>query len=333
MEEPIGALSPARMSPAERAVETRVLLTIDTELTWRPGPDWSNWEAAYRRCYEAAGVGVQYQLRILARYALKACFFVDPMPACVFGIEPIRRMVAPILAAGQEVQLHLHPQWLGAHDGRIGIDRQLARQDEAAQRDLIARARDLLVEAGAPAPIAFRAGNFSASDATLRALAGLGIRYDSSHNGHQHPWPSAIDLPADQITPIFHQGVVEVPVSLIADGRGSRHLQICAVSRGELRAAIEVAGSLGLPIVNIVSHSFELANRAGTAPNRIHVRRFEDLCAWLSRERRRFPTSYFSELGELPLGMPATMLPNTGFRRVGRLIEQIWSNQVEERTS
>ena len=318
---------------ADHRAETRILLTIDTELTWRPGPDWARWEPAYRRSYEAAGVGVRFQLRVLAQYALKACFFIDPMPACVYGIEPIRRMVEPILEAGQEVQLHLHPLWVGAHDGQTGSERQLARYSGPAQRDLIARARDLLMEAGVPDPIAFRAGNYSANDDTLRALADLGFRFDSSHNGHQHPWPSAIGLPGDHITPIVHQGVVEIPVTLIAEGRGSRHLQICAVSLGELKAAIEHAGASGQPVVNIVSHSFELANRAGTAPNKVHVKRFEDLCAFLSKERKRFPTAFFSDLDDLPLDAVAQMLPKAGFRRVGRLIEQIWSNQIEERSS
>lgn len=327
------AISPSSVPQTEPAPETNVLLTIDTELTWRPGPDWMDWEAAYERSYEAAGVGVRYQLRVLAQYALKACFFVDPMPACVFGLDPIRRMIDPILEAGQEVQLHLHPLWVGARDGQTRSERQLARYDAQAQRDLIARARDLLVEAGAPEPIAFRAGNYSANDDTLRALAALGFRFDSSHNGHQHPWPSAIGLPRDQITPIDHHGVTEVPVTLIAEGRRSRHLQICAVSLGEIKAAIEHAGAQALPVTNIVTHSFELANRAGTAPNKIHVKRFEDLCAWLSKERKRFPTAFFTDLDALPLDRPSVLLPSAGLRRMGRLIEQIWSNQIEERTS
>lgn len=319
--------------PVEPSSETRVLLTIDTELTWRPGPDWARWETAYERSYEAAGVGVKYQLRVLAQYALKACFFVDPMPACTFGIEPIKRMVEPILEAGQEVQLHLHPLWVDARNGQTRSERQLARYSFEAQHDLIKRARDLLMEAGAPDPIAFRAGNYSANDDTLRALADLGFRFDSSHNGHQYPWPSAIGLPREQIAPIRHQGMVEVPVTLIAEGRGSRHLQICAVSLGEIKAAILHAGEQGLPTVNIVTHSFELANRAGTAPNKVHVKRFEDLCAFLSKERKRFPTAFFTELDDLPLDRPSVLLPSASLRRMGRLIEQIWSNQVEERAS
>lgn len=318
---------------ADQPVETRVLLTIDTELIRRPGSDLTRWEPAFERSYEAAGVGVRYQLRVLAQYALKACFFVDPMPACVYGIDPIRRMVDPILEAGQEVQLHLHPLWAGARDGDMDGARELARYSRHEQRDLIARARDLLIEAGVPEPVAFRAGNYSANDDTLSVLAELGFRFDSSHNGHQHPWPSAISLPRDHIAPIAHQGVVELPVTLIAESRGSRHLQICAVSLGELKAAIEHGGASGQPVVNIVTHSFELANRAGTAPNKVHVKRFEDLCAYLSSERRRFPTAFFTDLDDLPLGLDVPMLPKAGFRRVGRLIEQIWSNQIEERSS
>ncbi len=323
---------PSSLQPSTD-MTTRVLITIDTELTWRPGDGWQDWKACYARSYEAAGVGVPYQLRMLAQYALKACFFVDPVPACVFGIEPIKRMVDPILAAGQEVQLHLHPQWFGAANGGTTSAFELNDYDEITQRDLIARARDLLMEAGVPDPIAFRSGSYAANDDTLRALASLGFQYDSSHNGHQHPWPSNINLPIDQITPIRHEGVIEVPVTLISDGAASRHLQICAVSTDELRAALEHADRSGLPIVNIVSHSFELANRNGNAPNRIHVRRFERLCAFLSKERTRFPTVFFSELDDLDLDTPSALLPSGSLRRIGRLVEQFWSNQVAERSS
>lgn len=324
------SFSPLHIRP-NRPVTTRVLVTIDTELTWRPGEGWNDWQSSYERSYEAAGVGVGYQLRILAQHALKACFFVDPVPACVYGIEPIKRMVDPILSAGQEVQLHLHPQWFGAADGRTTSAFELNEYDQQTQRNLIARARDLLVEAGVPEPTAFRAGSYAANNDTLRALASLGFRYDSSHNGHQHPWPSAIDLPVDQTTPIEHHGMIEIPVTLISDGASSRHLQICAVSMSELRAAIEHAGQTSQPVVNIVSHSFELANRFGTAPNRVHVRRFEALCDYLSRERARFPTAFFSELHDIDLDIPSQLLPSMSWRRLGRLVEQIWSNQVAER--
>jgi hypothetical protein len=320
------------LEPREAATAPRVLLTIDTELTWRPDDTSSGWRAAYERSFEAAGVGIAYQLKTLARHALKACFFIDPMPAELYGLDPIRRMVEPILEAGQEIQLHLHPLWVGTPHGKIG-DPELASYTIAAQRSLISRARALLVEAGVPEPMAFRGGNFSANDDTLQVLAELGFVFDSSHNGQMHPWPSAIALPADQITPVRHQGMIEVPITVIDDRRSLRHLQVCAVSLAEFKAAITHAEAAGMPIVTIVSHSFELANRAGTAPNKVHVRRFEELCTFLSDNRRRFPTSHFSDLGEIPLGRPSAILPAAPLRRLGRLIEQVWSNQVEERRS
>ncbi|WP_240653158.1 polysaccharide deacetylase family protein [Sphingomonas crocodyli] len=321
---------PPAITPDDNA-RTRVLLTIDTELTIRTEEQPGDWIDGYARSYEAAGVGVPYQLRVLAQYALKACFFVDPMPACLYGIEPIKRMVDPILSAGQEVQLHLHPRWYGPRDGILVGEYELNSYDLNKQRDMITKARELLMEAGVPEPCAFRAGSYAANDDTLRVLAELGFRFDSSHNGSEHPWPSSIDLPREQITPVEYLGVTEVPVTLIGDGPQTRHLQVCAVSLGELEAAIRHAGAAGLPVVNIVSHSFELANRTGTAPNRVHVRRFEALCDFLSTCRDRFPTVFFSDLDEVELDVRSDMLPNSALRRFGRMVEQIWSNQVAER--
>lgn len=142
---------------------------------------------------------------------------------------------------------------------------------------------------------------------------------------------SAIGLPGDHVTPIEREGVIEIPVTVIAERHRRRHLQICAVSLSELKTTAEFALANELPLVNIVSHSFELANRAGTAPNKVHVRRFEGLCGWLADEHHRLPTARFSELGDLPLDIPSATRRPSGLRRFGRLIEQIWSNHVAER--
>lgn len=312
-------------------MKTRVLITIDTEFLWQPERLADGWEANFARGYDPAGVGVPYQLLMLARHGLKACFFVDPMPACLFGIEPIRRMIEPIVAAGQEVQLHLHPQWTRARlDGSTTAPFELTAWDQARQRDLIFRARDLLIKAGAPPPSAFRSGSYAANDDTLRALASLGMRYDSSHNGCHHPWPSAMALPPNQIAPLIHREVVEVPVTQIVEGRRLRHLQLCAVSSAELAAALDHAASHRHAAVTIVSHSFELANRIGTRPNPIHVRRFEALCRLLAERRDELPTAFFSELGDMPLGQRDHPLPHSRGRLLARQASQLWSNMVGE---
>jgi hypothetical protein len=306
----------------------RVLLTVDTELRWDGHVRGDSWQENLRQSYDPAGVGTRYQLARLAAYGLKACFFVDPMPALVYGIEPIRRMVEPILAAGQEVQLHLHPSWADPANPVF----ELTGLDGHRQYELIRTARDLLIEAGAPSPIAFRSGSYAADLATLEALATLGISFDSSHNGSHHPDPSALPLDPRRIAPALLAGVVEIPVTQIEQRPGSlRHLQICAVSFDEMRAALLHAADHGHPIVNIVGHSFELAARGGKRANSLLVRRFEKLCGFLAEQRERLPTAFFSDLAGLPLETEASPLPSGALRTAARMAQQAWGNVVYER--
>src|SRR3546814_19862285 len=111
------------------------------------------------------------------------------MPALVYGPKIIAEIVRPIVARGHEVQLHIHTEWLRfARFNPAGklTGRNIGDFPLPAQKKLIGLARDLLVSAGAPEPIAFRAGTFSANDDTLRALAAPGFRFASSFNAPVH---------------------------------------------------------------------------------------------------------------------------------------------------
>jgi len=307
---------------------TPVFLTVDTEFAWRHHAAGLGLAQVYRRSIEPAGVGLAHQLAALARHGLKACFFVDPLPALAYGIEPVRRMVGTVLDAGQEVQLHLHPQW--ADPARF----ELWEFDRAGQAALIARAAALLVEAGAPPPIAFRAGSYAADDATLAALAEQGFRYDSSHNGAMAPEWSRTTLPPRRIAPVAHMGVTEVPVTVIEDAPGAlRTFQLCALSATEAAAALDHAAAHAHAAVTIVSHGFELATRDGLRANRVHARRFEALCAHLSARADRLPTVHFADHPTLSLTRDDQPLPPSRPRTLRRQAEQLWSNWVEERAA
>lgn len=310
---------------------TPVLITVDTELTWRHYAPDDDWRENFARSIEPAGVGISYQLEILARHGLKACFFVDPMPALLYGIAPIERIVAPIRAAGQEVQLHLHASWarLAAGGDPTGIE--LTGFNRAGQRRLIAQARDLLIAAGGARPDAFRSGSYAANDDTLAALADLGFTHDASHNGSHRPL-SAIGLADTQIAPVCAGGIVEVPVTQIEARAGRlRHLQLCAVSLTELVGALRHASAHRHPLTTIVSHSFELATRDGLRPNRLVQRRFERLCAFLADHRVRHPTAHFADLAGVRLGADATPMPARPMRTARRVAEQLWSGTRYER--
>ena len=311
---------------------TRVLLTIDTELTWRHHARGAGWRDNLALSFDPAGVGVRYQLEVLRRHGLKACFFVDPMPALVYGLEPVQAMVAPILEAGQDVQLHLHSFWHDlAHGERAQARFELTEFDLEAQRDLIATARNLLIAAGAPPPIAFRSGSYAANGDTLTVLRELGLRFDSSHNGAEHPWPSALPLEPAVVDPVELDGVVEVPVTQIrCSGGGLRPFQLCALSGQEMRAALRHADAEAHPLVTIVGHSFELASRDGRRINGLVRRRFDRLCAFLAEHRATMPTLSFVEL-PLPQPKRSQPLSERPLRTARRLAEQAWGNAVYER--
>lgn len=312
---------------------TRVLLTVDTELTWRHFQAGGGWRENLARSYDPAGVGVPYQLKMLAEHGLSACFFVDPMPALVYGLEPVRRMLEPILDAGQEVQLHLHSFWHDLAEGNRDDARfELTKFDGAAQRELIEKARELLMAAGAPAPVAFRSGSYAADADTLRALAGLGFAWDSSHNGADHPWPSALPLDPALIDPAACEGVVEIPVSQIRrpDG-GLRPFQLCALSRQEMKAALRHAARHDHPTTTIVSHSFELATRDGKRVNKLVRGRFDWLCRFLAENEATMPTTRFDALDAAPPPRAAAPLPADRLRTARRMAEQAMGTALYEK--
>jgi len=128
--------------------------------------------------------------------------------------------------------------------------------------------------------------------------------------------------------------VIEVPVGQVQEGPARlRHLQICAVSMAEMRAALRHAADNGHPLTTIVSHSFELATTDGLRPNRVVQSRFEGLCAFLAEEAERLPTLHFADLSRRGISLDAEAAPLTvgRVRRARRVAEQVWSGARYER--
>lgn len=313
---------------------TAVLLTIDTGFAWRYHAAGFDLATIRRRSIEPAGVGITYQLRRLAEHGLKACFFVDPMPAMTYGLDIIRQIMVPILSAGQDVQLALHPRWTAAKPGDRGqakVRSDLFDYSSDEQRALIAGARELLVAAGAPEPVAFRAGHYAADDRTLEALAELGFAYDSSHNGAYAPRPCRTQFDRRQIAPVRHR-LIEVPVTVVEDAPGSlQAARICALSRREMAAMLDHAVDEGHAAVTIISDGFDLAGRGGTRVNAVHKRRFDALCAMLAKRRPSLPTVHFKDRPTFPLGRRDEPLGPSRLRTRLRQAEQLWSNLMQKR--
>lgn len=280
---------------------TAVFITIDTEYAANlpgvggPGSRADNFARSILCDTPTGPVGIVHQMEVMDRYGLKGVFFIDPMPALVWGVAAIEDVVGPVVERGHDVQLHCHTEWLTLaadsalrrrlSDGRTG--RNLHEFPFDAQCRILDWARDTLVSAGAAPPVAFRAGNYGANDDTLRALAEIGIPYDTSHApALVGKGDCRIGLNSDVRQPSLHHGVIEVPIACVGDfGAGLRHGQVTALTLSELTGLVAHARDHDLGSVTIVSHSFELMSRDRVRRNRVVARRFERFC---------------EELGQLP---------------------------------
>ena len=309
-----------------------IVITVDTELSAGRHAQGLPVEDNFRQSIlgetEGGDFGIVWQMDRLRERGLRGVYFVDPMPALVYGPEIIERLVALILERGHEVQIHIHTEWLDwAKESPVNGRRALNIRDFSTedQAQLIGWARDALIAAGAPRPTAFRAGNFGANDDTLRALATLGITWDTSYNAsYRHTW-CGISAPPETVDPISICGVMEVPVAGIWDlPRHFRPAQVCALSAWEMRDALAHAAQSGAHSFVIVTHSFEMLSRDRRRPNHTVIARFISLCDAISRDDRLVSTG-FTALSQ-PIQPPAfrARLPPSRVRTAARVVEQAY---------
>jgi hypothetical protein len=173
----------------------KIFFTVDVEI-WLNGWDRldDKFEESFRRyVYGPTSKGnyaLPLKLDILNDHGLRGVFFVEPLFAMRFGVEPLREIVQLIQKAGQEVQMHMHSEWVDEAKEPILLNINEKRQymryfslDE--QKVLIEKGLTLLKEAGVSHINAFRAGGFGMNLDTIKALAHNGITFDSSYN-HVH---------------------------------------------------------------------------------------------------------------------------------------------------
>lgn len=321
---------------------TAVYITIDTEYAANlpgsggPGSRADNFARSIRCDTTSGPVGTGYQMDVMDRHGIKGVFFVDPMPALLWGVAAIEDVVGPIVARGHDVQLHCHTEWL-ALAGDDPVRRRLAGNLSGQhiknfpfeeQCRILEWARDTLVAAGAPRPIVFRAGNYGANDDTLRALAAIGLPCDTSHSpALAGRGDCAITLGPDVRRPVLHQGVIELPISCIEDFGGRlRHGQITALTLAELLGMIDHARANGIGAVTLVSHSFELMSRDRVHRNRVVARRFEGLCRALGAMSGSHSATYAMAAPVLEQSGEAPVMAFNPLVGSARLAEQAVSN-------
>jgi peptidoglycan-N-acetylglucosamine deacetylase len=136
--------------------------------------------------------GVPRILKLLARYAIPASFYI-PAVSALLHPDDVRR----IAQAGHEVGLH---GWIHERNSTLA---------EADERQLTKRAATVLEQlAGRPA-VGLRTASWDFSEATLQIIRDMGLLYDSSLMGDDEPYEL---LENGEPT-----GIVELPVEWIKD--------------------------------------------------------------------------------------------------------------------
>jgi len=300
----------------------RVYLTFDIEVWCR---SWETLDADFPWAFNRYVFGrsshgsyaLPKTLDILARNDVHGVFFVEPLFAARFGLEYLERIVTLIQEAGQEVQLHLHPEWTDEIRPPLLEDVARKRQHlsyytQAEQTILIRKGVELLKEAGVEQVSAFRAGSFAANADTYAALSANGIRFDSSLNA-----TSAISAPDIQrerraFRPCRIGDVSVYPITAFIDGFGrTRHAQVGACSSLELEQMLEGYAANGMEDIVIFSHNFEMLRPSSCEPDFIVARRFERLCQVLGTNGT-YTAAGFPVANELRGDRQPASLPRAG---------------------
>jgi hypothetical protein len=289
-------------------------------------------------------LGVPLICEILDRAGLKATFFVEPFAGEQGHPGEMERPCRFLLERGQDVQLHVHPNhW---HYGLKRLGRPfhftdcLAECDPEEQRALLSEGADRLRRWTGRAPVAFRAGNMAASEATLARLPAAGLRIDSSY-AFAYAGGQCRFRPEDPYNGSRWYGdVLELALSGFTQPRfpglrRAKPLDVIGVSFAEMRQAILKITEAGADAC-LILHSFSLfkvrnVQYEGGRPNRIVTRRFRRLCEWLAACARDVPAYTFSQLAqaiadksyEARAASPPRL---SGARALARKVAQAWNS-------
>ena len=315
-----------------------VFFTVDVEI-WCNG--WHDIDARFPAAFQnyvygnpASGeVALRYKLQQLKEHGLHGVFFVEPLFATRFGIAPLAEIVGLIREYGQEVQEHLHTEWVcESHVPLIEAAkprRQFLRQFSLEEQTiLIGAGKSLLEQAGGGVINAFRAGSFGFNRDSLSAMAAHGIQFDSSYNSTMFGPDSGV-MPGQHLYDVIAcDGVYEYPMTVYNDGSSKlRHVQLGACSHQELEGLMWQALEQGRQSFMMLSHNFELLNAARNRPDPIMVKRFARFCRFMADNKQHFCMRGFHDLTPKALTAQPAVLTSPRWKTAQRIVQQALRRQ------
>lgn len=311
------------LSPPKVVMKTNVYFTVDTEPSMggaldhpgrRPVP-------ASRHIFCRIGdeeFGIPLIVRLLRRYGFRGTFFVETLGTRCLGNADTQSTFEFLLREGQDVQLHIHPVFhfyaeslqakAEGREYRVPVPTDLLGHfPQEVQHRLLSESIDYFRQFSGYPPVAFRAGCFASSRATMRCLAALGISVDSSLN----PCYPELSFPGEDLEPNRVQrieGVWEIPVTVVRtplpEGyHGFKFADCTSLDVAEIRRMLDAASNAGQEHFVIVFHSFSAVKPKDVEwkemrPNRMVIRRLEGLFRYLAENGDRFHVSTMGEVAK-----------------------------------
>ncbi len=254
--------------------------------------------------------GLGFILETLDTHGLSATFFVEALNTSFFGDAPMQRIANQILAAGHDVQLHLHPCWqyFRQQDWRERLATQPPNDSMASRSDneletLISEGIAAFGRWGLPRPIALRTGGLQVDLAVYSAMARLDIPLASNVGlAVWRPRETELQLYAGRH---LLSGILEVPTLSYRDidVPGYDHLKTLTItgsSWGEVHWLLKQAHRKRAGPVVILSHPSEFIKHQDVQytrlrSNRLNQSRFRRLCRFLAAHEDDFNTVTFAD--------------------------------------
>lgn len=312
-----------------------VFFTVDVEI-WCDG--WLDIDEKFPNAFRKyifgptakGNFGLPYQVEVLNDHGLMGVFFVETLFSKRFGSQPLAEILGILNAGAQEVQLHLHTEWVDESkepilEGSFAKRQHMRYFTAEEQTLLIAEGIKLLKRAGAVNTNAFRAGSFAFNADTLSALVASGIPFDCSYNATMFGPDSGVLSGVTVVEPVECQNVFEYPMTVFNDGSGSlRHAQLTACSYTELEGLLWQALETGRNSFVILAHNFELMNQTQERADEVVVKRFQKLCSFLERNRDSFRVRGFQGLEPKTTLVQPAPLTSPIWRTGVRMMEQVY---------
>jgi hypothetical protein len=254
-------------------------------------------------------LGVPLITDILNRCGVAATFFVEAFAEEQGNPNQTEPVCRYLLDHGQDTQLHIHPNHKHYGQKQKGLAYVFTDDFSALspeeQMELLAEGADRIAAWTGQRPVAFRAGNMAASEATLQQLSVAGIKIDSSYT-FPYAGGQCRFGPADPYNGSRWYGdVLELALSgftlpRLPGEHRAKPLDLMGISFEECREAIRRISGAGADTV-VILHSFSLFKvrnyqYEGGRLNWIVTRRLRRLCEWLAGHADEFPAYTFSQL-------------------------------------